>query len=214
MARCYKLWTMTRDELDEAYEATVKEIGEDPESRLKWLLVVIQTPFAQIPDWRKLRVALAAFSPGNEGFSGSEKEIDKPTEEEAKVILFLLGDAIKAAATRQRIDFGPVQSEPQLIWDETSRSFREYETVTDWKSRAVQALKRLLVQCGHLIKACEAKKPRSEELCGNWFLATRRGQRYCGPACASRESTRQVRSSVATKPTKKRKAKKKKRMKK
>ena len=53
---------MTRGELDEAYAMIAGEIGDDPESRLKWLLEVLQTPFAQIPDWRKLRIALAAFS--------------------------------------------------------------------------------------------------------------------------------------------------------
>jgi len=203
---------MTRDELDEAYQTLANEVGSDPEDRLKWLLKVIQTPFNQVADWRRLRVALAAFSAGHQGLSGEEQELDKPTEQEAKTILFLLGDAIKAAASRTPIALGPVQSEPELTWDKTTQTFREFETVTDWKSRALQALKKILVESGHLIQSCEAKKPRSDEACGNWFLATRRGQRYCSPKCASRESTRQVRSDKDSKPKKKAKkmAKKKK----
>ena len=181
-----------------------------PAKRLEWLLEVLNKSINQIDDWRKLRVALAAFCATDgrdQSISGAEREIDKPTEEEARnIITGPLNFAVRQAVERKDFDLGITKSEPHLWWSGHDEGYHEIETTDDWKSRVMQPLKNLLLTHAKMLKHCEARKSRSEEKCSRWFVAQRRDQIYCSPICASRESTRLSRAQK-TKPIKKKKRK-------
>ena len=96
---------------------------------------------------------------------------------------------LRQAISRELVKVGEIKSEPILAW--RGEQYREREATGDLLSLAVTTLKKLILEYGHLLKACDAPKPRSKEKCGQWFLASRVSQLYHSATCASRVSTQE-----------------------
>lgn len=138
-------------------------------------------------DWKSFEFEVVAFVTHDLGLQEIDGKLDKPTEEQARLIFVLMASAIRDASLKKTIFLGQLTSEPTLHW--SKERYHEREATSDWVTRAVRKLSSLIVERGHLIKACTAAKPRSEENCEKLVVAGRVDQLYCSATCASRMST-------------------------
>lgn len=130
------------------------------------------------------------------------------------LLLNLWRKMIQAAVDREPVEIVPTRNiashkmnpswrPPQigvfLIWSPRQNRFtEEIRFPGDYETAAAQALGKLLLDFGHLVKECPAPKLRGKpgELCETWFVASRPNKLYCSSACQSRATT--ARSRPAT----------------
>ena len=158
-------------------------------------------------DWDNLRRELAVFTGIGYGTGGGAmsahndpNDIDRPDEAEARDVLGQLHKILQAVVRREDVALGGGILTRSLMWDKRAERYTvvSVEERDDWSFRARQVLARLLADHGHLVRACPARLPRSEEICGTWFVAAKAWQMYCSSSCQQREKIRDFRARQST----------------
>jgi hypothetical protein len=186
----------------------LQRIGSTPRDQLSWLVGLVQYRAPQTAeDWGNLRRELAVFAMHAAGAASLLNATDKDPPK----LRDAFADILRRAARRQTI---PFLSRPRALGWDASKG-RYVETVNpeqdNLRNAVLRGLARRLLECGHLLKECQAparlrpgRKRKGEPtpepgVCGRLFVARKRTQLYCSGACLSRTVTRKKRAGKTTK---------------
>lgn len=190
------------------WETVLDRVGWTPRRRLEWAVrATTADPEGRTPgDWDNLRRELGVFvgvgGSGGGAMSADDdpNDLDRPDETEARDVLGQLHKILQAVVKREDVALGGGVLNRSLMWNKRTERYTvvSFEERDDWGFRARAVLAHLLADHGHLVRACPARLPRSEAVCGNWFLAAKPWQTYCSSTCQQREKIRDFRARQPT----------------
>ena len=185
-------------------DSILSRVGKTPRQWLEWVLrMAHENPRTMMPgDWSNARQELAVFVAFHlDGWIDYDESIKVPSEAETRTILPAFREAIEKVIRREPVPLGGFTSKAELHWvPRSQRYFQREQTEAEWLPRAMRAMGLLIVDYGHLVRACPALVPRGKEgdTCNRWFVATRSRQEYCSTRCQTRASTKAYREGTET----------------
>jgi hypothetical protein len=198
-------------------EDVLPRIGEIGRDRLAWVVETVQHEGKLTPgDQDNLALELAAFIwDGNplprehesrlRKYVGRiETSVEPLSSQQVAVVVDRLRHVIHAVARRDAYDAMRQDGMGRRIWDDLSGRWIAMPVASaPIDEFAAWALDRLILEHGHLVKACPAPALRAKDdaMCSRWFVAARPNQEYCSARCQSRATTRAARSGTATRAT-------------
>jgi len=172
-----------------------ERIGTTPREQLKWAIAETYrtTPRTEGDLWNLIREA-ELFAGGNPS-SAAYIESDRYIETMLDAFRSLIESAVHG---RELVGRQP--RAPRYIRDAATGLYKvdDQKHLDVFETRVINRLTELLFRYGHLIKICQApekikpgrkaknaeEKPRG--ICENRFLAIKKTQLYCSPACLDR----------------------------
>jgi hypothetical protein len=178
-----------------AQDDAQKRIGNSDRERLAW---AVQAAYEQpltsegILEFENDAYWFAVLS-GTLALGGY---LELPEQGGGKQQLRNFRDLIAKAIVRDKIPLGAESR--SLAWhpgnrENPARYVLFIDSKDDFEAVVLGALRRLILDYGHLIRKCPAPAIRAKgnEQCGRWFVASRLNKEYCSKRCLSRKTTRE-----------------------
>ena len=195
-------------------------VGRTPQARLQWVLDFTQRDLDALitrGDWVNLQLEFAAFSTylilhdqvrdrrvredrwsqGQHDWGRTRAEL--PSASELREAQVGFRGIVERLDEKGSVTVGPISTSYNIVrLDRTeippTRRSSFHEWFTSGGVAGLIPFLHLLGAFAHLVERCP--EPR----CQRWFVAGRTNQRYCGPRCQSRATTRASRERRATGP--------------